>query len=124
MQNNKQGIAHTARSDARGLGNTVPNAPPGLSRKGLGVKGIAHAVRSDARGLGNTVPNAPLGLSRKGLGVNQHRKVLALSCAAPSTCTTLGFRENFNILPLNPLVAGDNHLGDAFAGNNLERLVG
>ena len=72
----------------------------------------------------NPFPRAPPGLSRKGLGVNQHRKVLALSCAAPSTCTTLGFRENFNILPLNPLVAGDNHLGDAFAGNNLERLVG
>ena len=34
--------------------------------------------------------------------------MLALSCAAPSTCTTLGFRENFNILPLNPLVAGNN----------------
>ena len=50
--------------------------------------------------------------------------ILLLPCAAPSTCTTLGFRENFNILPLNPLVAGDNHLGDAFAGNNLERLVG
>ena len=29
----------TERSDARGLGRPLPNAPPGLSRKGLGVKG-------------------------------------------------------------------------------------
>ena len=119
MQNNKLGAKRR-----KGFGEYGPQCPTGAVAKRLGVKGIAHAVRSDARGLGNTVPNAPPGLSRKGLGVNQHRKVLALSRAAPSTCTTLGFRENFNILPHNPLVAGDNHLGDAFAGNNLERLVG
>ena len=76
------------------------------------------------KGFGEYGPQCPTGAVPKRLGVNQHRKVLALSCAAPSTCTTLGFRENFNILPLNPLVAGDNHLGDAFAGNNLERLAG
>ena len=119
MQNNKLGAKRR-----KGFGEYGPQCPTGAVAKRLGVKGITHAVRSDARGLGNTVPNAPPGLSRKGLRVNQHRKVLALSRAAPSTCTTLGFRENFNILPLNPLVAGDNHLGDAFAGNNLERLVG
>ncbi len=69
------------RSDARGLGRTLPNAPPGLSRKGLGVKGKAHAVRSDARGLGRTLPNAPPGLSRKGLGGKRYvsAKHLALS---------------------------------------------
>ena len=76
------------------------------------------------KGFGEYGPQCPTGAVAKRLGVNQHRKVLALSRAAPSTCTTLGFRENFNILPLNPLVAGNNHLGDAFAGNNLERLVG
>ena len=31
-----KGIAHAVRSDARGLGNTVPNAPQGLSRSDWG----------------------------------------------------------------------------------------
>ena len=88
--------------------------------------GERYSARSAKRrkGFGEYGPQCPIGAVAKRLGVNQHWKVLALSSAAPSTCTTLGFRENLNILPLNPLVAGDNHLGDAFAGNNLERLVG
>ena len=123
MQNNKQGIAHAVRSDARGLGNPVPMPLRGC-REATG--GERYSARSAKRrkGFGEYGPQCPTGAVAKRLGVNQHRKVLALSCAAPSTRTTLGFRENFNILPLNPLVAGDNHLGDAFAGNNLERLVG
>ena len=61
-------INNQERSDARGLGNTVPSAPPGLSRSDWGFECKAHAVRSDARGLGNTVPSAPPGLSRSDWG--------------------------------------------------------
>lgn len=35
----KKAYTYSECSDARGLGNTVPCAPPGLSRKGPGVEG-------------------------------------------------------------------------------------
>ena len=62
-------INNQERSDARGLGNTVPSAPPGLSRSDWGFECKAHAVRSDARGLGNTVPSAPPNKLLDSLGV-------------------------------------------------------
>ena len=96
-------INNQERSDARGLGNTVPSAPPGLSRSDWGFECKAHEVRSDARGLGNTVPSAPLGLSRSDWGfeckahaVRSDARGLGntVPCAPPGCHEVTGVKKN------------------------------
>ena len=51
----------TERSDARGLGSTLPSAPPGLSRSdwGLEIKNARSAKRR--KGFGEYAPQCPTG---------------------------------------------------------------